>query len=657
MVRAALATPETGVNNPLKTPHVAPYGTWKSPITADLITGGSIGFAGLALDGGDVYWAEQRPAEDGRTAIVCRAADGTVADAIPRTFSARSRVHEYGGGAFAVRDGTVWFCNDADQRMWMVEPGAEPRPLTPENKTRYADFSVDAARRRLVCVCEDHGGEGEPENLLVAVAFDGGVAPVHRGRDFYACPRLSPDRRRLAWICWDHPNMPWDGTELWLAEVADDGALANAKCVAGGADESIFQAEWSPDGVLHFVSDRSGWWNLYRCSGDEVLVVGEVNDIAESGRPLWQFGMTTYGFVDENTILKIEVCEGQWFMWLLDTESGHRRPLDLPFVDFDHLCVTGGRAAFVATSHAKPAAVVRLDPVTLAHEIIRRSADFRIDPEYVARGECIGFETADGSMAFAFRYMPANRDFRAPDGELPPLIVKIHGGPTSQARLGLNLKTQYWTSRGFMVLDVNYRGSTGFGTAYRRKLDGQWGVADVEDCVAVARQYAGTWVDGDRLVITGGSAGGYTTLAALAFHDVFRAGASHYGVGDLTALAHDTHKFESRYLDRLIGPLPQAEELWRARSPINHVDRLSCPVIFFQGLDDKVVPPNQAEAMVAALRAKGIPVAYVPFVGEGHGFRRAETIKRALEGELYFYGRVFGFAPADDIEPVDIEGL
>ena len=658
MVRGSPVTPQTGAKEPLKTLHAAPCGTWKSPITADLITGGSIGFAGLALDGSDVYWAEQRAAEGGRTALVRRAADGAVAEIIPQTFSARSRVHEYGGGTFAVRAGTVWFCNDADQRVWMATPGAEPRPLTPEGATRHADFSVDTARRRLVCVCEDHGGAGEPENMLVAVAFDGGVVPVHRGRDFYACPRLSPDGRRLAWICWDHPNMPWDGTELWLAEIAGDGALTKAKRVAGGPDESIFQPEWSPGGVLHFVSDRTGWWNLYRWAGDAVAAVGLPSDNSEAGRPLWQFGMTTYGFVDEDTILLMESAEGQWGLRMLETGSGRRRPLDLPFVDFDHLCVAGGRVAFVGTGHAEPAAVVLFDPATLEHEVVHRSTDFRIDPGYVSRGECTGFATADGSMAFAFRYMPANRDFRAPEGELPPLIVKIHGGPTSQARLGLNLKIQYWTSRGFAVLDVNYRGSTGFGTAYRRKLDGQWGVADVEDCVAAARRHGdGGVVDGDRMAISGGSAGGYTALAALAFHDVFRAGASHYGIGDLMALAEDTHKFESRYLDRLVGPLPEAEDVWRDRSPINHIDRLNCPVIFFQGLDDKVVPPNQAEAMVGALCAKGIAVAYVPFEGEGHGFRRAENIKRALEGELYFYGRVFGFEPADRIEPVEIENL
>jgi dipeptidyl aminopeptidase/acylaminoacyl peptidase len=642
----------------VRTPRAAPCGTWKSPITADLITGGSIGFAGLALDGADVYWAEQRPAEGGRVAIVCRAADGTIAEVVPQTFSARSRVHEYGGGAFAVRGGTVWFCNDADQRVWMAEPGAQPHPLTPEGATRHADFSIDAARRRLVCVCEDHGGAGEPENLLVAVSFDGGVVPVHRGHDFYACPRLSPDGRQLAWICWDHPNMPWDGTELWLADIADDGPVTNLRRLAGGPDESIFQPEWSPDGVLHFVSDRTGWWNLYRWAGDSAEAIDLPSLEVEFGRPLWQFGMTTYGITGDGKILAMMALNGRWRARLYDSDAGGRRELFMPFADLDHLCVSGGHAAVVWTGVAEPAAVIRADIATGDIEVLRSSADFDIDAGYISVGLPVEFPAADGGKAHGFWYPPKNRDFHEPEGELPPLIVKIHGGPTSQARSGLNLKTQFWTSRGFAVLDVNYRGSTGFGTAYRHKLDGQWGIADVEDCIAGAQFHAALRVvDPDRLIITGGSAGGYTVLAALALHEVFKAGASHYGVGDLTALAHDTHKFESRYLDRLVGPLPEAEELWRARSPINHIDGLNCPVIFFQGLDDKVVPPNQAEAMVAALRAKGIPVAYVPFEGEGHGFRRAENIKRALEGELYFYGRVFGFEPADDIEPVEIENL
>ncbi|UCH73235.1 MAG: S9 family peptidase [Rhodospirillales bacterium] len=637
---------------------IAPYGAWASPITADLITGGSIGFTDIVLDGTDIYWGEQRPAEEGRTAIVKRAPDGVIVDVIPRDCSARSRVHEYGGGAFTARAGTVWFCNDADQRVWVVEAGGTPRPLTPEGLLRFADFAVDPARQRLICVCEDHACDGEPENRLAAIAWDGGAAPLHRGRDFYASPRVSPDARQLAWIAWDHPNMPWDGTELWLADIADDGSLVTARRIAGGADESIFQPEWSPDGVLHFVSDRTGWWNLYRWDANAAAPAAVHQAEAEFGQGHWQFGMSTYGFAGDGTIVAARVDEGVWRLGRLRAGTGDFEAFDLPFADYYCVRVGAGGAAFQATGDASPAALVLLDTATGRHEVLRHSADFAIDPGYVSAAEPVAFASADGETAHGFLYMPANPDFGGPHGELPPLIVKIHGGPTSQARPGLALKIQFWTSRGFAVLDVNYRGSTGFGTAYRRKLDGAWGVADVDDCVAGARRLAEQGrVDGARLIITGGSAGGYTTLAALAFHEVFRAGASHYGIGDLMALADDTHKFESRYLDRLVGPLPATEAVWRARSPINHVEGLNCPVIFFQGLEDKVVPPNQAEAMVAALRAKGIPVAYVPFEGEGHGFRRAENIKRALEGELYFYARVFGFAPADAIAAVEIDNL
>ena len=646
------------MENPLTRRQIALYGAWKSPITADSISGGSIGFAQVELDGEDVYWLEQRPAEAGRVAIMRRAADGELSEVIPAEFSARSRVHEYGGGSFTVRGGTIWFTSNADQRVWMAEPGSAPRPLTPEGKTRHADFTVDAARRRLICVCEDHDREGEPENLLVLITFDGGYVKLHRGRDFYGAPRLSPDGSRLAWVCWDHPNMPWEGTELWVADLGGDSRLGNARRVAGGPTESIFQPEWSPDGQLHFVSDRTGWWNLYRWTGRAEEAEALCPMEAESGQGFWQFGMATYGFTGDGDIVMAVAEQGEWRLCRLPPGENTPHDIDLPFADYYGVRAGGGRVAFIAAGDREPSSVVLYDAAADSHEAIKQSSAIAIDPGYLSAPEAVSFPTGGGDTAHGFLYMPANRDFASPDGELPPLIVKGHGGPTSQARRGLNLKIQYWTSRGFAYLDVNYRGSTGFGTEYRRKLDGQWGVADVEDCVAGARRLAEQGrVDGDRLLISGGSAGGYTVLAALTFHDVFKAGASHYGIGDLMALADDTHKFESRYVDRLVGPLPEAEALWRDRSPINHTDRLNCPVIFFQGLDDKVVPPNQAEAMVAALRAKGIPVAYVPFEGEGHGFGKAENIKRALEGELYFYGRVFGFDPADEIEPVEIENL
>ena len=632
----------------------APYGAWESPITADLITGGSVRLGQATLDGGDVYWIEQRPSEDGRAVVVRRDAGGAIADMTPPGHSARSRVHEYGGGAFAVRDGAHWFCNETDLRVWAVEPGAEPRPLTTPGAARYADFTVDAGHARLICVCEDHGGEGEPENFLASISFAGGAARLQGGHDFYAAPRLSPDGAQLAWICWDHPNMPWDGTELWLADIAHDGALENACRIAGGPGESIFQPEWSPGGALHFVSDRTGWWNLYRWTGAQGEALCPMQ--AEFGLPHWQFGMSTYGFAGDDCIVAAHAVQGVWRLALL--AGGALRTLDLPFADVGGLRAAAGRAVFIAAGATEPPAVVLLDTATGRHEILRRSTGFDIVPGHVSAAETVCFPTTGGDTAHGFFYAPANAGFQGPEGARPPLIVKGHGGPTGQTTGGFGLNIQFWTSRGFAVLDVNYRGSTGFGAAYRRKLDGEWGVADVADCVAGARWLAREGrVDGDCLAISGGSAGGYTTLCALAFHDTFKAGASHYGIGDLMALAGDTHKFESRYLDRLVGKLPEAGAVWRERSPLNHARGLNCPVIFFQGLDDKVVPPNQAEAMVAALRESGIPVAYVPFKGEGHGFRRAENIKRALEGELYFYGRVFGFEPAGEIAPVEIENL
>ena len=639
-------------------PETAPYGAWTSPITADLIVGGSVRLGQVAFDGGDLYWTETRPSEDGRTVIVKRAADGSISDVTPPGFSARNRVHEYGGGAFAVSAGVVWFTNDSDQRVWAREPGGEPRPLTEPGAMRYADFCPSPARGRLYAVCEDHGGDGEAENLLVSIGFEGGAAALLRGRDFYACPRTSPDGGSIAWICWDHPNMPWDGTELWLADLTQDGSPANTRCIAGGAGEAVVQPEWSPGGVLHFVSDRTGWWNLYRWSG----VTGEATALrpmaADFGLPPWQFGMSTFGFAGEADIVATHAVDGVWRLGLIDAASGAMRSPGLPFTDVTGVRARAGRAAFVAADAARPPAIVLFDYATGVHEIVRSSADFEVDPAFVSPPEPVSFPTGDGDAAHGFFYAPANGNFVAPKGDLPPLIVHGHGGPTGQTTGAFSLKIQYWTSRGFAVLDVNYRGSTGYGTAYRRKLDGQWGVVDVEDCIAGAQWLAGGGrVDGDRLAISGGSAGGYTVLCALAFHDVFKAGASHYGIGDLGALANDTHKFESRYLDRLVGPLPGAEAVWRARSPINHTNGLNCPVIFFQGLDDRIVPPNQAEAMVAALKDKGIPVAYVPFEGEGHGFRQAANIKRALEGELYFYGRVFGFDPADKIAPVEIENM
>lgn len=636
------------------TPTAAPFGSWVSPISADLIVGSTIGVGPVGIDGGDIYWMEFRPTEGGRTVTV-RYRDGVAEDVTPEGFNVRTRAHEYGGGAELVSNGEIFFVNFADQRIYRQRPGEAPQAVTEEGKWAFADMCHDAARDRLICVREDHSGDGEPRNELVAVALgDGAVTVLDGSHDFVSGPRLDAVGERLCWLSWDHPDMPWDATTLWTADIDAGGALSTPQAVAGGPGESVFQPEWAPDGGLVFVSDRSGWWNLYRA--DDTGMQPLCPDEAEYGLPQWVFGMVTYAIDDDGSIVAMR---GQAGTWQLGTIAGGSfTPFDLPFTDISGLCVSRGMALFTGASAAEAPRLVRLDLGSGEVETLRRSSSMDLDPGYLSAPQAIYFPTAGGMTAHGFYYPPANKDFTGAPDELPPVVLRGHGGPTAAAGSSLNVGFQYWTSRGFGVFDVNYRGSTGFGRKYREALYGQWGVADVEDMVAAADYLVGQGLaDPQRLAIRGGSAGGYTTLAALAFTDTFAAGASQYGIGDLMALARDTHKFESRYLDRIVAPLPEGEALYRERSPINHTDRLDCPVIFLQGLDDKVVPPNQAEAMVAALDAKGIPVAYIAFEGEGHGFRKAENVKRALESELAFYGRIFRFAPADDLPPLEIRNL
>lgn len=615
---------------------IAPYGTWTSPITAERIASAQVGLGQIALDGADAYWVEARPTEAGRCVLVRCGADGVAADVTPAPFSARTRVHEYGGGAFAVRRGTIAFTHFADQQIYLQVGGGAPVAITAAPALRFADLAFDPQRPRLFSVCEDHSGAGEPRNSLVAVALDGsGVETLVEGHDFFSNPRPSPDGAQLAWLTWEHPDMPWDATRLWRAPILPDGRVGEAVLVAGGGRESICQPEWSPDGRLHFVTDRDGWWAL-AVEGGGVLAGGAPREL---GAPQWIFGQAGYACESAGGIVCSWVEDGIGFLG--QVRDGALAAYDLPFTDFSFVRAAGGRAVFRAAGPAQPAAVIELDCASGAWRALRRSSEDEIDAATLSHGEPISFDSSGGARAHAFFYRPRNRDVVGPPAEKPPLLVMTHGGPTSAASNALNLRIQFWTSRGFAVLDVNYRGSTGFGRAYRESLYGQWGVADVDDCVrGAAALVARGEVDGRRLAITGGSAGGYTTLCAVTFHDSFAAGASYYGISDLEALARDTHKFESHYEEELVGPYPARRDLYRARSPLHHVERLSCPMIFFQGLDDRVVPPNQTEAMVAALRARGIAVEYLAFAGEGHGFRKAEAIRAALEAELAFYQRV-----------------
>ncbi len=642
---------------------VAPYGSWKSPISSDLIVSSSIRLGAIAIDAGNVYWNEGRPTEGGRNVIMRYNADGNYSEMTPASLNVRSQVHEYGGGEYMVQDGRIYFSNFSDRCIYRKVGGGWPKPLTSESAYRYADFIWHQMYGKLICVREDHTGEGEPINTLVAVNTSNGedIQVLVTGADFYASPRLNATGDKLAWISWQHPNMPWDGTELWVADIVESEVgvliIQNPQLIAGGENESIFQPEWSPDGKLYFVSDRTGWWNLYSDS-----LEGTIQPLcpmeAEFGLPQWVFGMSTYDFTGDGKIFCSYTQHGKSHLAILDPAN-----LDLglqeittPFTSVSGLRCEGDRAVFHGSSATESTAIVLLDLQTGTWQKIRIASDLQLDPDYISAAQPIEFPTENGKTAHGFFYPPKNRDFQGEVNEKPPLLVKSHGGPTASTSGSLSLGVQYWTSRGFAVLDVNYGGSTGYGREYRDRLKGNWGIVDVDDCANGAKFLAEKGlVDGDRLAISGGSAGGYTTLCALTFRDDFKAGASHYGICDLEALATDTHKFESRYLDSLIGKYPEQKELYIQRSPIHFTEKLSCAIAFFQGLEDKVVLPNQAEMMVTALREKGLPVAYVPFEGEQHGFRKAENIKRALDGEFYFYSQIFGFKPADEIEAILID--
>jgi dipeptidyl aminopeptidase/acylaminoacyl peptidase len=642
-------------------PTVAPYGSWRSPIAPTVVAAAGRRLASAKLAGdGAVWWGEGRPAEGGRVVLMRRPAGGEPEAVTAAGTNARTRVHEYGGGAWTlVADDLVLFVDFADQRLYRQRLGEEPVAITPEPDSpaalRYADMRLCPDGRTVVCVREVHG-DGEPENQIVALALDGSGEPavLASGRDFYSFPRVSPDGRQLAWTCWDHPDMPWDGTELWVAPLGD---TADARLVAGGPEESIFQPEWDDQGRLHFVSDRDGWWNLYRDEDGKIARL--TSEEAELGYPQWLFGGSTYAFLEDDSIAFVRCAGGEEKLFVLDPGAERLRDLGLPYTSFGFptLSARGTAIAFAAATPTTETAIVVYDVVGGELEEVRSAGDDAVDPAFVSVPRAIEFPTTGGESAYGFYYPPTNPEFEAPAGELPPLIVQSHGGPTSHATPALDREFLFWTSRGIGVVDVNYRGSSGFGRPYRRRLRGEWGVIDTDDCIAAALHLAATGeADGERLAIRGGSAGGYATLCALVFHDDFATGASYYGVADAETLATDTHKFESRYLDGLIGPYPEQKELYHERSPIHFVEQLRAPVILFQGLEDEVVPPSQAETMVAALERNGVPHAYLAFAGEAHGFRRAETEIRCLEAELYFYGRILGFEPADELEPIEISG-
>ena len=626
----------------------APFGTWTSPVTARSVAAGALRLTGLTVEGNDLYWLEGRPDEGGRNVVVKRSADGRIADLTPPGTNVRTRVHEYGGGAYAVSGETIYYAEFTDQRLYRLKPDGAPEPLTPPGDWFYADFAIDPVRRRIVCVREDHTVKNrEAVTTLVSLSLDGESTAgevVVSGHDFYSTPRFSPDGSHVSWLAWRHPQMPWDGTELFVANVGSDGTTALPALVAGSEHESVFQPGWSPDGVLYFVSDRTGWWNLYRVRQGRVEPVCPM--AAEFGRPQWVFGACTWAFAGPSRLVVAYAENGRWRLGTIDVPTASLSALTADVEPADAIAATLTHAVVVGGSPSEPDAVVRISLATGNVERVVAASAIESPERVLSVPQAIEFPTDGGLTAHAFYYAPLNPGFTGPAGELPPLIVISHGGPTAATHARLNLEVQYWTSRGFAVADVNYGGSSGFGRAYRERLRGQWGVVDVADCVNAAKYLAAERkADPNRLIIRGRSAGGYATLAALAFHPgVFKAGTSYYGVGDLERLALETHKFESRYLDGLIGPYPAGHALYRERSPIYSAGQMACALLLFQGLEDRVVPPDQSRMMAEAVRAKGLPVALVTFEGEQHGFRKADTIVRCLDIELFFYGAVFGFS-------------
>jgi dipeptidyl aminopeptidase/acylaminoacyl peptidase len=624
-----------------------PYGTWPSPVSAALAACGSRRTGLLQAAGEAVYWSESRPEEHGRQAIVRAGPDGVREDILPAPYSARSRVHEYGGGEFLVADGTVYFVNDKDQQVYALEPGRQPRRLTDAPGTRFADFAHDGVRNRLVAVAETHapaerGAHSLPRNTLVAIALAGGargrLTELAAGRDFYASARLSPDGTQLAFLAWDLPDMPWDSATLFIARIRGDGILGRAKRIAGGNGSATFQPEWGPDGNLYFAWDETGWGCLYRWDGERLSRVDGAPR-AELWRSQWAFGMRCFALASDGSFVAAYCERGFPLLKSGQTKDGQRASLPALKMEAarieDPVAVGNGFAALVSPPMAMPA-VMRLGRGRLQPLVPPLPAE--IEPACISRGRVCAFRNAHREQVFGVHYAPSSPQYQGPRGTLPPALVLAHGGPTAMTDAGLKMRVQYYTSRGFAVLDVNYGGSTGFGRAYRERLDGRWGVVDVADCAAGARFLAREGLaDARKIAIAGGSAGGYTTLMALATTDAFAAGASHYGISDLGLLMEHTHKFESGYLHRLLGTTP---DRWKAacaeRSPLSLIDGIKAPVILFQGLDDKVVPPEQSRLIVEKLKSRGIEVAYHEFPGEAHGFRKAETIIAVLEAELAF---------------------
>lgn len=637
---------------------ISPYGSWISPISSKLVATAATRLGQIEIDGDNIYWIEMRPTEKGRYTIMQLTADHQLHELLSPPWNARTRVHEYGGGSYKIYENTIYFTHFADQRIYRTSVNRKPVPITPPQALRYADFSFDTHQNRLICVQEDHRQlNQEAVNTLISLDLHSyHTNTVIEGNDFYSSPRISPDGRLLAWISWNHPTMPWDHSTLWVGTLDADHQIDHVIQVAGDLNESVVQPCWSPDNKLYFISDRSNWWNIYHWTDGEIISLCPMD--AEFATPPWIFGQSNYVFESDHRIVCSYTMRGQWHLAIIDTNSNLCEEIPIPYTHISNLQATKDTVVFLGGSPTEAPAVVSLDLTTEKTKVLRQSSNLAIKPKYISIPSPIEYPTEEGLTAHALYYFPCNPAFMAPTDTRPPLLVFVHGGPTAAASPTLSWTIQFWTSRGFAVVDVNYGGSCGYGRAYRQRLNGCWGVVDVDDCVNAANFLVNLGeVDTQCLAIRGGSAGGYTTINALTFREVFHAGASYFGISDLEIFLHDTHKFESRYLDTLIGPYPKHRDRYHDRSAIHFLDQLHTPMILFQGLDDPIVPPNQAEMIVDALKRNGKPVAYLPFVGEQHGFRQASNIQRSLEAELYFYAQIFNLTLHDEIEPVEIANL
>jgi len=647
----------------------APFGSWESPFPIDLLTRGTVTLGEIKAQHGVRWWLEGRPEEGGRQVLVRRDPDGRELRLTPAGFNVRNRVHEYGGGAYAIDgDGELVVVSDfMTGRLHRVVEPERLEPLTPGGRAwRFADLSIDRGRNRILAIREDHEPDtiarhGEPENAIVAIDLASGeVTVLVDGSDFFSCPRPSPDGTQLCWLRWNHPNMPWDGTELVDADLDQGGRPTDPRVVAGGSAHWIAQPRWSPAGVLHFVAEPDGWMNLFRVGDDDRVERATPAIEAEFGAPDWVFGIANYAFAADGSIVAAGRRGGRDRLYAFgpgDPPDRPPEPLGLPYTEIGYLAVDDGTAIFRAASPSDPWTIAELDLETRSPRSIRPPTT-TFDAADVSTSRLVEFPTTGDRTAFALYYAPQNRSFRGPDGHRPPLIVTSHGGPTAQASTAFSVPVQLFASRGFAVLDVDYGGSTGYGRDYRKRLEGEWGVVDVDDCINGARWLAGQGlVDEELLAIRGGSASGYTTLCAVTFRHAFKAGTSYFGIGDLESFDTQTHKFESRYTGSLVGPYPERQDLYHDRSPLNFAERISCPVLILQGAEDRIVPPTQAEQIVDALWERHLPHAYLLFPGEDHGFRGSAAIIRSFEAELSFYGQVFGFTPADTLEPIEVQFL